>query len=101
MSEQQSEGMTFHVATSIEGLLRNYKRKKINFFTDDNGRPISDFEARKELKQMLADGKKLIKSSGCTKFDYEKGCLGHTKEELRLEKMAALKDQLQKLESNE
>jgi len=101
MSEQQEQGMTFHIATSIEGLLRNFKRKKINFLTDDDGKFISDFEARKELKEMLAKGQRLIRSSGCTKFDPVKGCLGHTKEELRLEKVAALKDQLQKLESNE
>ena len=95
----QNEGMTFHMATSIEGLLHHYKRKKINFLTDQDGNFISDFQARKELKQMLANGQKLIKSDGCSKFDPEKGCLGHTKEELRLEKVAELKAKLEKLES--
>lgn len=96
MSDQQ-EGMTFHIATSIEGLLRNYKRKKINFLTDGDGNFISDLEARKELKEMLANGQKLLRSSGCSKFDPEKGCLGHTKEELRLEKVDELKAKLEEL----
>lgn len=90
-------GLTIHMSTSIEGLLRHYKRKKITFLTDDEGNLISDSEARRELKQMLADGQKLIKSSGCSKFDPIKGCLGHTAEELRQEEITKLNARLAEL----
>jgi len=97
-NETPSEGMTFHLATSIEGLLRHYKRKKLTFMQDDEGRFLSDSDAKRELKAMLANGEKLIESSGCSKFDPQKGCLGHTKEELRLEQVAELKAKLAALE---
>lgn len=99
--EEIPAGTTFHLSTSIEGLLRNFKRRKITFMTDENDNPLSDSEARAELKEMLARGEKLIKSSGCSKFDPLKGCLGHTEEELKQEKIADLKAKLAELEETE
>lgn len=90
--------MITHMSTSIEGLLRNFARKKITFLQHDDGRFMTDKEARAELKAMLARGERLIKSEGCTKFDPVKGCLGHTEEEIRQEKIAALKEKLDELE---
>ena len=67
-----------HLSTNIEGLLRNYKGKKINIFTDDNGKQISDKEARKELAELQAKGHKLIPSANCEGFDpFGGGCPGH------------------------
>jgi hypothetical protein len=67
-----------HMSCNIEGLLRNYKRKKINFI-EDNGRVISDSEARKELARLQSLGHKLISCSDeCEGFDpFGGGCPGH------------------------
>ena len=64
---------------SLEGILRNYKRKKITFFTNDLGIPASDSEARKYIAECLAKGWRVILmgSDPCPGFDYQKGCPGH------------------------
>lgn len=73
--------MTRHMSINIAGLLRNYKNKKINIFDDDNGRQISDMEARKYLAECQAKGWKLIPMGGegvCEGFDFfGGGCPGH------------------------
>ena len=68
-----------HMSINLEGILRNYKRKKINFFEDDDGRRLSDAEARKEIADRQALGHKLMCCSNeCEGFDpFEKGCPGH------------------------
>ena len=67
-----------HMSTSIEGLLRNFKRKKITFIEDDNGNPMSDKEVRAELAHYQALGYKLIPRSDCKGFDpFGGGCPGH------------------------
>lgn len=70
----------YHISTSIEGLLRECKRKKINFLQDDSGRTLSDKEARAELARLQKLGHKLIGASGCEGFDpFGGGCPGHEK----------------------
>lgn len=68
-----------HMSVNIEGLLRNYKRKKISFLEDDNGRRLSDSEARLEIKKLMALGHKLIPCGNkCEGFDpFGGGCPGH------------------------
>ena len=67
-----------HMSTNIEGLLRNMKGKKINFLDDDNGRTLSDKEARAEIAKLQALGHKLIPSGDCEGFDpFGGGCPGH------------------------
>ncbi len=68
-----------HMSVSIEGLLRNYKRKKITFFEDEDGRQMSDREARNEIARLQALGHKLIPiTNKCDGFDpFGKGCPGH------------------------
>lgn len=69
---------TKHMCTNIEGLLRNMKGKKINFFDDENGNPMSDKQVRGILAEAQAKGHKLIGSSGCEGFDpFGEGCPGH------------------------
>ena len=66
------------MSTNIEGLLRNMKGKKINFLDDDNGRTLSDKEARAEIAKLEALGHKLIPSGDCEGFDpFGGGCPGH------------------------
>jgi len=67
-----------HMSTNIEGLLRNYKGKKINILDDDNGRTMSDAQARKEITGLQAKGHKLIPCGDCEGFDpFGGGCPGH------------------------
>jgi len=71
-----------HMSTNIAGLLRNFKRKKITFFEDENGNPMSDAEARAELAKYQALGYKLIPVNGCDGFDpFGGGCPGHETKE--------------------
>ena len=66
------------MSTNIEGLLRNMKGKKINFIDDDNGKTLSDKEARKAIAELQAKGHKLIPSGVCEGFDpFGGGCPGH------------------------
>jgi hypothetical protein len=70
---------TSHMSMNIEGMLRIYKRRKINFFEDDKGRPLSDKEAREHIAGLQAKGHKLMQMSDeCEGFDpFGKGCPGH------------------------
>lgn len=68
-----------HMSVNLAGLLRNYKGKKINIMQDDNGRELSDAEARLHIYNLQMQGHKLMCcSSNCEGFDpFEKGCPGH------------------------
>lgn len=67
-----------HLSVSINGLLANFKRKKITFMIDDNGKEMSDKQAREELARLQYLGHKLIKTCECEGFDpFENGCPGH------------------------
>ncbi|MCL1653847.1 hypothetical protein BAZ12_19455 [Elizabethkingia miricola] len=69
-----------HMCIDIEGLLKNYKRKKINFFQDDNGKFLSDSEARRQIAELQKKGHKLMSCSPskCIGFDpFGGGCPGH------------------------
>jgi len=69
---------TYHLCTNIEGLLRNTKGKKINFFQDETGRTLTDKEVRDNIKELQAKGHKLIGSGDCEGFDpFGGGCPGH------------------------
>lgn len=69
-----------HLCTSIEGLLRNFKGKKITIFDHDDGHPMTDEEARAEISKLQAKGHKLIGSADCEGFDpFGGGCPGHKK----------------------
>lgn len=67
------------MSINLAGILRNYKRKKINIFSDDNGRELSDKEARQYIAELQAKGHKLMPmSSDCEGFDhFGGGCPGH------------------------
>jgi len=66
------------MGASIEGILRNYTRRKITFLDDDNGNPMSDAEARAELARLQALGHKLVGPANCEDFDpFGGGCPGH------------------------
>lgn len=67
-----------HMSVNIQGLLNNYKRRKINILEDGNGRVLSDKEARTELAELQSKGYKLIPRDDCDGFDpFGGGCPGH------------------------
>ena len=67
-----------HMSSNIDGLLRNMKGKKINFLSDENGKQMSDKEARAAIAELQAKGHKLIPSVDCEGFDpFGGGCPGH------------------------
>ncbi len=67
-----------HLSTNIEGMLRNYKGRKINWLDGPNGKPLSDKQARAAIAQLQALGHKLIPSADCEGFDpFGGGCPGH------------------------
>lgn len=67
-----------HMSANIEGMLRNFKRKSMKGLIEDNGRLLSDKEARAELQRLQSLGHKLMPCGDCEGFDpFEKGCPGH------------------------
>ena len=73
---------TMHLCTNIEGLLRNMKGKKITFFDDEDGKPLTDKQVRANIAELQAKGHKLIGSDDCEGFDpFGGGCPGHPIEE--------------------
>ena len=80
-TKQETRSKTMHMGMSIKGCLDRYKRKKINFFTNDDGSQCSDREAREYLKECLEkgwDSFPMCGSEECPDFDhFGKGCPGH------------------------
>jgi hypothetical protein len=72
------KNVKFHMSVNIEGLLRNYKRRKINIMEDDNGNKLTDAEARAEIARLQSLGHKLMPTAECEGFDpFGGGCPGH------------------------
>jgi len=67
------------MSVNLEGMLRNYKGRKINIMEDDNGRTLSDAEARQHIQDLLSKGHKLMPTNNnCVGFDpFGGGCPGH------------------------
>jgi hypothetical protein len=68
-----------HLSINIEGILKVFKKKKIDIFTHDDGLPMSDKQARKHLAECLVKGWTVLPASPlCVGFDYTGGgCPGH------------------------
>lgn len=68
-----------HMSANIEGMLRNYKgRSMAGLITDENGREMSDRQARLYLANCQAKGWNKIPCGDCEGFDhFENGCPGH------------------------
>ena len=68
-----------HMSANIAGMLRNFKGRSMSgIMEDENGREMSDKEARKYLAECQAKGWKKIPCGDCEDFDpFERGCPGH------------------------
>lgn len=72
----------YHLCVNIEGLLEMHRRKSLaGMVIDDNGRKMNDSQAREYLYQCLREGKRVLPTTDCDSFDYQKGCPGHKYEE--------------------
>jgi len=70
---------TFHMSVDIMGFLAHYKKKSMSgMMLSDDGKLLSDREARAEIQKALSKGHKLLPTHKCEGFDpFEKGCPGH------------------------
>lgn len=70
-----------HMAINIRGMIEHYRRKSMRGVITDNGRPLSDEDARNYLYDLLAKGYKIMPmcdEKDCPEFDYfGGGCPGH------------------------
>ena len=73
-----------HMSVNLQGMLNNYKGRKINIMEDDNGNTLTDKEARAEIARLQALGHTLMScSNNCEGFDpFGGGCPGHKTEEV-------------------
>jgi hypothetical protein len=71
----------FHLCLSIRGALswplRDFQRKIVPMLQHDDGRPMTEHEARNALFDELAQGHEVLPIGQCDNFDYTKGCQGH------------------------
>ena len=67
------------MALDIRGFLMNNTRKRdyAHMFRHDDGRLMTPDEAKAELLNQLAMGRKLLPFGECEGFSYETGCPGH------------------------
>ena len=77
-----SKMRTHHMCCDIRGLLNNNNTPNSlkGMFSDDNGNPVSDREAREYLYDCIAKGWRVIPMGDCPTFDYQKGCQCHKME---------------------
>lgn len=67
-----------HMSISVQGVLTQYKKKKITFCDHDDGTRMSDAEARQIFMQAQFEGKRVLPMSNeCYRFDHQTGCKGH------------------------
>jgi hypothetical protein len=67
-----------HMSVNIQGLLDNYKGRVIDIITDDDGKQLTDQQARIHLHNLQIEGDKyMCCSSECEGFDPLKGCPSH------------------------
>lgn len=70
-----------HLCVNIRGMLNHYRRKSMAGLITDNGRELSDEEARNYLYDHIEKGHKVLPvcdEDDCPDFDYfGGGCPGH------------------------
>ncbi len=66
-----------HMSINVKGCLNNHKKRKIDYFEYDDGRPMTHQAAMIYLHNADAEGKRLIPIGDCYRFDHQKGCKGH------------------------
>lgn len=78
-----------HMKLDIRGYLMNHgERDMVGLFKHDDGRPMNGYEAKAELLEELAKGKKFLPVGDCPGFDPQTGCPGH--EEKAADELARL-----------
>lgn len=65
-----------HMSLDVAGYLQG-KRNYGRMFRHSDGRWMTPSEAKQNLLECLAQGKRFLPVGTCDNFDYETGCLGH------------------------
>ena len=68
-----------HMCISVDGVLSQYKRKKITFCNNDDGTPMNPTDALNVFKVAKYEGKRVLPMGDCYRFCYQNGCKGHIK----------------------
>jgi hypothetical protein len=79
MKKPRKISSTKHMCISVEGVLNQYKKKKITFCSNDDGSPMSPIKARNIFEVARYEGKRVLPMGECYRFDYQTGCKGHIK----------------------
>lgn len=66
-----------HMRLDVEGCLLRWHRGSHHGMTHDDGRPMTNLEAKAELLRLFGQGVKYLPIGDCDTFDPEKGCPGH------------------------
>lgn len=69
--------LRYHMKMDIRGALRNWDDRLMRGTITDNGRVLSNLEARAMLMTELAKGTKYLPCGDCDNWDPVHGCLGH------------------------
>jgi len=59
----------YHLCMSIKGALLNWNDAEMKGIFEDDGRVLSNTEAKSMLMDLLADGHKVIPAGECDSFD--------------------------------
>lgn len=74
--------MIMHMCLDVAGWLQSHTRKRdyTRMFKRDDGRWMTPDEAKRNLLEVLASGRRLLPLGPCDGFDYQTGCPGHEKD---------------------
>lgn len=71
----------FHMGLSVRGALsksdNDFRELIVPMFTNDDGTPASEHEARNYLFDELAKGHEILPLHECDNWDWKDGCKGH------------------------
>lgn len=69
---------TYHVRIDIRGALSNWHSSEWkNCVRSDDGHTMTPEEVKEEFFNLLQAGVRFIPFGSCSRFDPERGCLGH------------------------
>lgn len=80
MKKHYNKSSIHHMSINVEGVLTQFKRKKIRFCSENDGTPMAPEKAKQIFLMAQYEGKRVLPmNADCTRFCYQKGCPGHSK----------------------
>lgn len=65
------------MSISVDGVLNQYKTRKITFCNEDDGTPMNPEKAKQIFIMARYEGKKYLPMGECYRFCDQTGCKGH------------------------